>query len=321
MISAEWYLLVLSLPTRHRTARMRIWRGLKGLGCAALRDGVYMLPGGGGREALLTGWAAEADAAGGRSQVLRVTARGAEQEAEFRRLFDRAREYAGIRTELGRIRRRLELGRMRDAAARLKALRRQFELVKAADHFPGPAQDQVNEALREAEAALEARRTPDEPHFVPAEIPHCERRDFQNRTWATRRRPWVDRLASAWLIRRFIDRRPRFLWLVRPADCPRGAVGYDYDGAKFTHVGARVTFEVLLASFRLESDAALMHLGGIVHYLDAGGIPVPEAAGVESALRGARSLARSDDALLEQSTGLFDLWYAAFSDGAHGQRP
>jgi len=72
--------------------------------------------------------------------------------------------------------------------------------------------------------------------------------------WATRRRPWVDRVASAWLIQRFIDRDARFQWLSQPSDCPKGALGFDFDGAAFTHVGERVTFETLMASCRIPDD-------------------------------------------------------------------
>src|SRR3546814_8628301 len=76
------------------------------------------------------------------------------------------------------------------------------------------------------------------------------------RTWATRRRPWVDRLACAWLIHRFIDSQARFLWLESPALCPADALGFDFDGATFTHIEARVSFEVLLASFRSEEHTS-----------------------------------------------------------------
>ena len=72
--------------------------------------------------------------------------------------------------------------------------------------------------------------------------------------WATRQRVWVDRVASAWLIRRFIDPDARFLWLTTPQDCPADAIGFDFDGAAFTHTGHRVTFEVFVASFDLGAD-------------------------------------------------------------------
>jgi hypothetical protein len=138
-------------------------------------------------------------------------------------------------------------------------------------------------------------------------------KDYQGRLWATRERPWIDRLASAWLVRRFIDPEARFIWLATPADCPSDALGFDFDGAPFTHVGAKVTFETLLASFGLANDAALQRLGGLVHYLDAGGLPVAEAAGLETLIRGMRQRLADDDALLAEAGKVFDSFYLAFS--------
>ena len=117
---------------------------------------------------------------------------------------------------------------------------------------------------------------------------------------------------SAWLIRRFIDPEARFRWLGTPSECPKSALGFDFDGAAFTHVGDRVTFETLMASFGLEADAALMRLGTIVHALDVGGDPVPEAKGFEAVMAGARERLTDDDALLAQMSTVLDSLYAHF---------
>lgn len=129
-----------------------------------------------------------------------------------------------------------------------------------------------------------------------------------------RARPWVDRLACAWLIRRFIDPQAEFIWLpdvAGPLRTPRGVLGFDYDAARFTHVGARVSFEVLAASFGLDADARLGRVAAVVHYLDVGGIPVPEAAGLESVLAGLRELHADDDMLAAAAAAVFDALYAA----------
>jgi hypothetical protein len=97
---------------------------------------------------------------------------------------------------------------------------------------------------------------------------------------------------------------------------PRGAIGFDYDSARFTHVGALVTFEVMLASFGLDADPALQRLAQAVHYLDVGGIPAPEAAGLESVLAGLRSLHADDDDLLQAASAVFNALYAAPSGAA-----
>ena len=157
--------------------------------------------------------------------------------------------------------------------------------------------------------------SPDEPHAIDGAIVYLRVADYQGRTWATRRRPWVDRLACAWLIRRFIDRRAPVLWLASPADCPADALGFDFDGATFSHVGSRVTFEVLTASFALE-QAAMVRLGELVHFLDMGGAQPPEAAGVESVLAGLRASLIDDDALLAAASAVFDGLISAFERGS-----
>ena len=124
----------------------------------------------------------------------------------------------------------------------------------------------------------------------------------------------MDRLACAWLIKRHIDPAASFVWLESPADLPSEAVGFDFDGAPFTHVDSRVTFEVFLKSFDLEADVALRRLGDLVHYLDVGGIPVADAAGVATILTGAKQQSRDDDQFLKHALALFDWLYAAYTD-------
>ncbi|SOZ38418.1 Protein ChrB (fragment) [Cupriavidus neocaledonicus] len=107
--------------------------------------------------------------------------------------------------------------------------------------------------------------------------------------------------------------RPFFLWLDSPAECPDDALGFDFDSATFTHVGERVSFEVLLSSFGLESDRELSRLGTMVHALDIGGLSVPEASGFEAMLGGARGRLKDDDALLAEIGTVLDSLYAHFS--------
>lgn len=136
--------------------------------------------------------------------------------------------------------------------------------------------------------------------------------DFQGKTSATRRDLWVDRLASAWLIRRFIDPQAQFLWLEDVTHCPPDALGFDFDGATFTHVGQYVTFETLLRSFGLEHDVGLQRLGTLLHTLDVGGT-APEAAGFALLLKGLKHRAADDDVLLSRGRQLLDDVYHAFS--------
>jgi hypothetical protein len=301
-----WLALVLSLSTQNATARMRIWRALKGAGCAVLRDGVYLLPGNGTAEQLLGDLAEETRQAGGMAHLLEVSSRDDGQEEAFRALFDRSSEYARLIEAAGK----LANQKHEHSGRHLRALRREFDAIVATDFFPGNAKARTEAALAEAHARL----FPGEPRSAGGEIQRLDKASYQGRLWATRKHMWVDRMASAWLIRRFVDPQARFRWLSKPEDCPKKALGFDFDGAAFTHMGNRVTFEVLMMSFGLEDDAALQRIGAVVHYLDAGGIPVPEAAGLEAVLGGLRSGAKNDDALLEAASAVFDGLHANFSE-------
>jgi hypothetical protein len=309
----QWLILVTSLPTTNATVRMRIWRALKGLGCGVLRDGVYLLPDGAGAKQALQGLAAEVTQAGGSARLLPLGSLDSAQDKAFRELFERSADYARLKAGIDAF--RAGLAGLDPAAAKrmLNRLSKDFAAVAGIDYFPGAARQQAEAALAQAAAELDARGNPDEPRAAAGTPELLDRTDYRGRRWATRKKPWVDRLASAWLIRRFIDPDAGFVWLDKPHDCPPDALGFDFDGARFTHMGARVTFEVLLASFGLEADQALLRVGALVRYLDVGGIPVAEAAGVELILRGARQSCADDDALLAEAARIFDQLHAAFA--------
>ncbi len=306
---AGWLLLVISLPSNRATPRMRVWRALKALGAAVLRDGVYVLPDSPSAHAALTQRALEVERSGGMAHVLRIATPGAEQDRQFRALFDRSGDYARILQKARKLKSGLSPRRLGAAIRSLKQLRRDVNSIHATDYFPGPAAAQAGEFLDELEMALAG---PGEPQMQSGRIPRLNRKDYRGRVWATRARPWVDRLASAWLIRRFIDPKARIVWLKDAKRCPRQALGFDFDGAAFTHVGARVSFENLLMSFSLEDDKALQRLGELVHYLDVGGVPVAEASGIETLLKGARDTIADDNKLLHEASRLFDHLYNAY---------
>jgi hypothetical protein len=292
----EWLALVTTLPSANTAARMRLWRAAKALGAATLRDGVYLLPALGTIGEAPRALADDMRKAGGSAEVLRVAADAA-QDQDFRGLFDRGEDYARLLESI-----RAVLATPEPKA--VQALRREFKALAATDYFPGDAQAQAAAALAELAAVAGG-----EPRPAGGEIRRLASADFSGRTWATRRHLWVDRMASAWLIRRFIDRKAKFLWLADAKRCPKSALGFDFDGAAFTHAGGRVTFEVLAASFGLEGDPALAKIGAIVHCLDVGGAPVPEAAGIEAVLAGLRTSAPNDDRLLTAAGRIFDGLY------------
>jgi hypothetical protein len=306
-----WLMFLMSQPGKSTTPRIRLWRLLKGLGAAVLRDGVYLLP---YREALrqeLEEQVQGVQALGGAAYVLAIKPLTT-TDAHFRTLFDRSADYATLLATLAPWRATLTETPEAPARRQLQQVRRDYEAIVEIDYFPGPAQAQSAQALAEAEAAITRHFSPDEPQPLHTGIQQLERSAYRGKVWATRQRVWVDRVASAWLIRRFIDPDARFLWLATPQNCPPDAIGFDFDGAAFTHTGHRVTFEVFVSSFDLAMDPALRRLGMLVHALDVGGVPVPEAAGFEAILTGVRASCTDDDQVLAAMLPVLDALYTTF---------
>lgn len=308
----HWLLLVISLPTAGATGRMRIWRALKALGCGSLRDGVYVLPASETHEESLQGLADETIKEGGTAWLLPLNVRSVDEDAAFRALFDRAEAYGQLATALSLARKTLATLTPQDITRQLRRLRKDYEAVRSVDYFPNEASLQAETLWEDFVGAVNTVLSPEEPHPAAGTILRLDPDEYRARRWATRRSLWVDRVASAWLIRRFIDEQARFLWLASPADCPTDALGFDFDGAAFTHVGERVTFEVLLASFGLEDDPGLQRLALLVHALDVGGVTSPEAQGFEAIMSGARQRLADDDHLLQEIGQVLDSLYTHF---------
>lgn len=304
-----WLLLVISLPTENATARMRVWRAVKALGCAGLRDGVWLLPERGNTRSALDAVADDTRKSGGEAWVLALQA-DMQQADSFPALFDRGADYSAWLDELAQFDPLAS-----DLAAtrkQLKAFGKRLAAITDTDYFPHPLQTTARGRLQLAEAAVRGRTVSAEPASQQGEPERLDKADFQGRMWATRRDLWVDRLASAWLIHRFIDPVAQFLWLEDLNTCPPEALGFDFDGARFTHTGRYVTFETLLHSFGLAQDTALQRLGLLVHTLDVGG-NAPEAAGFAVLLQGLKHRSPNDDVLLAEGGQLLDDLYCAFS--------
>jgi hypothetical protein len=308
--------LVLSLPTRDSTLRMRVWRALKETGCAVLRDGVYVLPAQHADLASLERLEKDIRSYGGFAMRLRAEPNIAADEAAIRTLFDRTAQYGSLVEEMAKVKASLGvLGPKRGKTA-IQRMEQALKKVTRVDFFPGQAKEQAGAALAALKGRYAELHSPNEPRPSMRGLRKAARAHYQKRVWATRKSPWVDRLASAWLIKRFIDREARFAWLERASELPKKAVGFDFDGAEFTHVKSRVTFEVLMATFALEEDPALQAIARAVHFLDVGGINVPDAKLLETMLKGAREKARNDDALLAEAMRTLDLLYSGYKSSA-----
>jgi hypothetical protein len=311
MNDTTWLLLVVSLPTAQASARMRLWRATKTVGAVALRDGAYLLPGTMPCRDALQAQAADVRNAGGDAWLMQVAPLDAAETAQWVRLFDRTADYAALLEDT----RAAQRAPSPQATRAMAALWRRHAQIVQADHFPGEAQQQCTAALAALQDALTRRDSPDEPHALRGRgIERLDTAQFQGRTWATRARPWVDRLATAWLVRRCIDADASFRWLKDPAKCRASWLGFDFDGARFSHSDGRVTFETMLASFGLDADPVLRRIGALVHILDVGGVPVAEASGIEAALGGLREHLPDDDQLLDAACAVFDGLRRAYAE-------
>ena len=304
----SWLVMVGQLPTVDPTARMRSLRTLEALGAGVLREGAYVLPDTPQNRAALEALGADIGASGGTVHLLQVAASSASQDEAFRRLFDRSARYE----ELVKIVESLRIGFGRtDPAAIARVLlkqRRDFEAIAALDFFPTPAKARAQSAIAQADEAIRQLYLSQLPTYVgPGEKLH-------GRTWATRTPLTADRLAAAWLVRRFVDPEAKMRWLSQDEAPPAGAISFGYPGAHFAASDARVTYEQIVAQLRLAAGIALAKIGAIVHFLEARGEAVPEAAGVQTVLQGAVRRARSDDELLAEAEKTFDLLYEAYDE-------
>lgn len=308
-----WFLLIATVPGQAGSLRLRFWRQLKGVGAANLRDGVYLVPAQESLRPALVALCDELVAAKGNAWLLNVLVQAPAMEQAWRGLFDRTEAYREWRAALATAVDELAQASETDARRQLRQLGKDLEGIVAIDYFPGDQRDVARRAFTDAERRLTRQFAPDEPEAAAGAVPRLDVADYQGRLWATRARLWVDRVASAWLIRRFIDRDARFVWLKDVKDCPADALGFDFDGATFTHVGDFVSFETLLASFGLDTDRGLVRLGALVHGLDIGDGVTPEGQGFEAILEGARHRRTDDDKLLAEISPVLDSLHAYFA--------
>ena len=302
----NWLVLVAMLPTEDPAARMRVLRTLESLGTAVLREGAYLLPDTPANRQSLDALVDYAARSAGACHVLQVKAQGAQQQA-FRQLFDRSARYENLIKTVESL--RVGFGHA-DPSAIARVLhkqRREYEAIAALDFFPSEACRRAQAALVAAEDEVRRLMFPTQP---PAALGPGE--SLQKRTWATRRPLWADRLACAWLVRRFVDPEAKLAWLDKGQPLPAGALGFGFEGAHFAPGGERVAYEDMLVRLQLAANTALVRIGGIVHFLEVRGKPVPEAAGVQTLLQGATRRAASEHELLAEAEKTFDLLYEAY---------
>ena len=307
----RWYLLIHQLPPKPLYLRAKIRQRLTRVGAIALKNSVYVLP---FRDDCLEDFqwiAQEAVTGGGDAHVCSAAFVDSASEdalvARFRR--ERTAEYEALAESLrapGRGVRRAgtEPGQTGPAAELVRA-RRRFEEIARIDFFEAPGRARAEKALADLEARVGRPRFQSDRE-TSGPIP-------SGRTWVTRKGIQIDRIASAWLIRRFLDPKARFRF-VDPSE-PRRAreLRFDMVEGDFTHEGDACTFETLLRRGGL-ADPALRALSEIVHDVDLkdGKFGRAEAAGVEQVLTGLLLAWPADADRLERGLALFDGLYESF---------
>lgn len=323
-MSYKWIIFFSSIPSKPVANRMRVWRRLTRAGAIQLKGSVYVLPAGKEHEELLHWLVAEVEGMGGAAAfaVAERIPTIADSVIVGRFNLRKEGEYQAIGEALGGLELSIEslrqggdrLPRKRGPEARIERLRRAFEEARRTDFFSCAAGEALAERFERARAVLEA--PPGPAAGGPPEIRPRARSAYQGRRWVTRADPFVDRMASAWLIRRFVDADAVFAFLPpEEALTDPAAVTFDMAGGEFAHAGPLCTFEVLLRAFALRADPALARIARVVHDLDVAGEPdpPPEAAGVGEILAGIRRTAREDAEALERGMAVFEALYAARS--------
>ncbi|MGH7320824.1 MAG: chromate resistance protein ChrB domain-containing protein [Candidatus Rokuibacteriota bacterium] len=306
-----WLVLIVSLPPHPSSLRVRVWRRLRARGAVPLKNSVYLLPLTAENQEDFQWLAQEIRKDGGEATLLKVDQIENMTPDEVVRLFQEARDqdYRQLaergRKLLGALDRTSAGRRVARRDEELARLTRELERIKDIDFFDAPGRREV-ERLREA---LEIRLRPPDTRERPGPAGGDPAR-FRGRRWVTRPRPHVDRLASAWLIKRFIDPDAEFLF-VPPDEFPEGAIPFDAPGAEFSHHGDDCTFETLLTRFGLR-DRRLGRLAEIVHEVDLRDDKFgrEEARGVDLAIRGLLAALKDDHELLAHGLTLFDGLYA-----------
>ena len=300
--SESWLLLLYSLPATHKAERVAIWRKLARSGAVPFKTSAYLLPDRAPQYELFQWLAKQVRDYGGESTLIRV------REIEGvpnRTLIDffnaaREREYAALIQSLRKIIARKKRGS--GFAEEVEKLKKEFRKIREIDFFDSPS-------ARDAETLLQRAQTSSASKHTPA--PKLLTKHHHNKTWITRPRPEIDRVASAWLIRRFIDPKAKFVFTNNPSST-KDALPFDFPEGEFSHHGEDCTFETLLQRFRL-ADKALHKIGQMVHDADLEDekFQRPECIGIDRILKGWAKQGLSDEQLLAQGVLCFDGLYAA----------
>lgn len=324
MSTRRWLLLVHQLPATPSNLRVRTWRRLQQIGAIPLKQAVYVLPDSGDAREDLEWLKAEIVASGGEVSLLEANHIDGAEDDQLVEAFKRARQedYARLAVDLEKVLKKIERTR-RPRGERAPSLRRLSEIyrqrfggIEAIDFFGGAGRDRVValiERLNDAGGAPRETTRTGEGSVTE---------EHRNKLWVTRPRPGVDRMASAWLIRRFIDPKARFSFAADRAAVSGDALPFDMFGVEFTHHGDDCTFETLCRKFKLR-DPAVARVGELVHDIDLkdAKFAAPEASTISSMIDGLQLTHADDHNLLEHGIAMFESLYRSFERSTRPARP
>jgi hypothetical protein len=322
--SAGWVLLIHQIPPKPDYLRVKIGRRLQRVGAIAVKNSVYLLPDGDQSVEDFQWIRREIVDGGGDASVCRAAFIDGLTDDQLRDAFRAARD--ADYEEIARAARALQPAprtRGRDAVPgrgedEVSRLRKRFAAVAAIDFFEATGRAVANKALN----AVEMKASPPNVRQAPASS-RMDRGKYRARTWVTRKGVFVDRIASAWLIRRFIDQDARFRFVDPETYRPMpGELRFDMFEGEFTHEGDHCTFETLLSRFGLENDPALMAIAEVVHDIDLKDAKYerPDTPGIETLLTGIARNTSNDEERIEHGGALFSALYAS-ARGAAASEP
>ncbi len=317
---AKWLLLIHQIPPKPGYLRVKIWRRLQTLGAVAIKNSVYVIP---RNEQTLEDfqWVLrEIIEAGAEASICAASFIEGLTNDQVEGLFRTARDgdYGEIAEEAKAVLDAAPLGAsMTDGdrsglEAALMRLKKRYSAVSSIDFFTAPGRETVSTLLEKIEFRLADARS--RPHAQSKQPDTSDLSQFRGRTWVTRKGLYVDRMASAWLIRRFIDSEATFRFVSERGYRPKtGELRFDMFEGEFTHEGDLCSFEILVQRFAVD-DKALIEIGKIVHDLDLKDekFTLPENAGVSALLDGIAASRKPDEERLERGVALFDDLYEYF---------
>lgn len=299
IVPNKWLLLMYGLPTKKGAARVNLWRQLKKCGALPLKTSAYLLPDKPAHHERLQWLAQQVRDGGGEATIIHVTEIEGLSNQDIVRQFNEARadDYSGLLPVLTELiaQNKKHLGD--SFTADLEKLTRQFEDIRKIDFFDCSRAQDAQMLLKRA-AGLRGGK-------AKASTPLTAKK-FVGKTWLTRPRPEIDRVGSAWLIRKFIDPRAKFIFATDPAK-HRDAIPYDMFEVEFSHHGDDCTFETLVKRFGI-TDKAILKIAEMVHDADLedGKFQTTGCVGIDQVLKGWAKSGLTDEELLKRGGECFD---------------